>query len=66
MLLDTPFKYRFIEWYTATPNRIDIWGTELYDHTKPKLFLNNETQTWLQNPDRSKLVSFESRHLLVV
>ena len=39
--------YRFVEWYgfdqtSATPNWDDIWGTELYNHTHPVTFFNDE------------------------
>lgn len=39
--------YRFVEWYgfdhtSATPNWSDVWGTELYDHTQPVEFFNDE------------------------
>ena len=39
--------YRFVEWYgfnrtSAAPNWDDVWGTELYDHTKPAEFFNDE------------------------
>ena len=40
-------QYRFTEWYrfnrtTAIPNFTDIYGTELYDHTAPTTFFNDE------------------------
>ena len=39
--------YRFVEWYgfnrtSATPNWDDVWGTELYDHSQPVEFFNDE------------------------
>ena len=39
--------YRFVEWYkfdrnSATPNWTDVWGTELYNHTHPVMFFNDE------------------------
>ena len=39
--------YRFVEWYrfshtSATPHWDDIWGTELYNHTHPVTFFNDE------------------------
>jgi hypothetical protein len=39
--------YRFVEWYgfdhiSATPNWDEIWGTELYNHTFPAVFFNDE------------------------
>ena len=40
-------KFRFTEWYrfnrtTATPNFTDIYGTELYDHSAPTTFFDDE------------------------
>ena len=39
--------YRFVEWYsfnrtTAKPDFQDVWGTELYNHTAPTSFFNDE------------------------
>ena len=41
--------YRFVEWYgfdrdTAKPNWSDVWGTELYNHTMPVKFFNDENE----------------------
>ena len=41
--------YRFVEWYgfdhvNAKPNWSDIWGTELYNHTMPTKFFNDENE----------------------
>ena len=41
--------YRFVEWYGfdhkhAEPNFSDIWGTELYNHTMPVKFFNDENE----------------------
>ncbi len=41
--------YRFVEWYgfnheTAKPNWSDIWGTELYNHSMPVKFFNDENE----------------------
>ena len=41
-------KYRFTEWYkfdrtTSKPDfSAEVWGTELYDHTTPSTFFNDE------------------------
>ena len=54
-------QYRFTEWYhfnrtTATPNWTDIWGTELYDHTEPTVFFNDENTNMVNNPEKQDLV----------
>ena len=54
-------QYRFTEWYrfnrtTATPNFTDIWGTELYDHTEPTVFFNDENTNMAGQPDKQDLV----------
>ena len=40
-------KYRFTEWYrfdrtTGVANFSEIWGTELYNHSQPTVFFNDE------------------------
>ena len=40
-------QYHFIEWYhfnrtTATPNWDKVYGTELYNHTEPVVFFDDE------------------------
>ena len=54
-------QYRFTEWYrfnhtTATPNFSDIWGTELYNHTEPTVFFNDENINMANQPDMQDLV----------
>ena len=54
-------QYRFTEWYhfnrsTATPNWTDIWGTELYDHTEPTVFFNDENTNMAYDSDEQDLV----------
>ena len=61
-------QYRFTEWYrfnrtTATPNWTDIWGTELYDHTQPTVFFNDENTNMADDPDKEDLVK-ELRKIL--
>ena len=54
-------QYRFTEWYrfnrtTATPNWTDTWGSELYDHTNPTVFFNDENTNMANDPDKQDLV----------
>ena len=54
-------QYRFTDWYrfnhtTATPNFTDIWGTELYDHTEPTVFFNDENVNLANQLDMQDLV----------
>ena len=54
-------QYRFTEWYrfnrtTATPNFTDIWGTELYNHTEPTVFFNDENINMAHQPEVQDLV----------
>ena len=54
-------QYRFIEWYrfnctTAIPNFTDIWGTELYNHTKPTVFFDDENVNMANQPEMQDLV----------
>ena len=60
--------YRFTEWYgfdhtTATPHFDDIWGTELYNHTEPVVFFNDENVNLAVKPEMKSLVE-ELRHML--
>ena len=60
--------YRFTEWYrfnrtTSTPNFTDIWGTELYDHTSPTVFFDDENMNLANRADMADTVS-ELRSLL--
>uniref|UniRef100_A0A1X7UJF8 Sulfatase N-terminal domain-containing protein n=1 Tax=Amphimedon queenslandica TaxID=400682 RepID=A0A1X7UJF8_AMPQE len=61
-------KYRFTEWYrfnriTSTPNFNEIWGTELYDHSSPTVFFNDENVN-LATESEMKPVVDELRQLL--
>ena len=54
-------QYHFIEWYrfnrtTATPNWSEIWGTELYNHTEPVLFFNDENVNLAKQPEMQNMV----------
>ena len=54
-------QYRFTDWYrfnrtTATPNFTDIWGTELYNHTEPTVFFNDENINMAHQPDMQDMV----------
>ena len=61
-------QYRFTEWYrfnriTAVPNFKEIWGTELYDHTKPTVFFNDENTNLAKKPEMKSTVT-ELRKIL--
>ena len=54
-------QYHFIEWYrfnrsTATPDWDEIWGTELYNHTEPVIFFNDENVNLADKPEMKSLV----------
>ncbi len=54
-------QYRFIDWYTfnhttATPDFDSIWDTELYDHSQPTVFFNDENTNMANDPDKQDLV----------
>ena len=54
-------QYHFIEWYrfnrsTATPDWDEIWGTELYNHTEPVIFFNDENVNLAGKPEMKSLV----------
>ena len=54
-------QYHFIEWYrfnrtTATPDWSEIWGTELYNHTEPVVFFNDENVNLANRPEMKSLV----------
>ena len=60
--------YRFTEWYgfdnkTGTPNFDDIWGTELYNHTHPVVFFNDENVNLAVKPEMKSVVE-ELRHMV--
>ena len=53
--------YRFVEWYSfdrvsATPDFNTIWGTELYNHTSPAQFFNQENNNLAGAPEMSDKV----------
>jgi arylsulfatase A-like enzyme len=61
-------KYRFTEWYkfdrtTSTPNFNDVWGSELYDHSQPNTFFNDENVNMANDPDMAETVN-ELRKML--
>ena len=61
-------KYRFTEWYrfnrtTSTPNFHDVWGTELYDHSSPTVFFNDENVNLANKPEMKSTVD-ELRKML--
>lgn len=54
-------QYRFVEWYkfdrnSATPDFTQIWGTELYNHTSPTSFFDDENVNLAGNPAMSHKV----------
>ena len=54
--------YRFVEWYgfnreTAEPNWNDVWGTELYDHSKPTPFFNGDNENLANAKDMEETVN---------
>ncbi len=54
-------EYRFTEWYkfdhiTAKPDWSKIWGTELYNHTNPVVFFNDESENLASKPEMESTV----------
>ena len=54
-------QYRFTDWYrfnrtTGTPNFTDIWATELYNHTEPTVFFNDENINIAGDPDIQDII----------
>lgn len=54
-------QYRFTDWVrfnhtTATPHWDEVWGTELYNHTQPTTFFNDENVNLATNPNMQSLV----------
>lgn len=48
-------QYRFVEWYqfdrdNGTPDWNNVWGTELYNHTHPVFFFNEENTNLVNDP----------------
>ena len=61
-------QYHFIEWYrfnrtTATPDWSDIWETELYNHTEPVVFFNDENLNLANQLDMKSLL--EDLHKMI-
>ena len=61
-------KYRFTEWVrfnrtSAEPNWKNVWGTELYNHTEPTVFFNDENVN-MANDAQMKSIVDELRELL--
>ena len=54
-------QYHFTDWYrfnrtTGTTNFTDIWATELYNHTEPTVFFNDENINIAGDPDIQDIV----------
>ena len=54
-------KYRFTEWYkfdrdTSKPDFDAKWGTELYDHSTPATFFNDENVNMAGKPEMKQMV----------
>ena len=54
-------QYHFIEWYrfnrtTATPDWSNIYGTELYNHTEPVVFFNDENVNLAKRPEMKSMI----------
>ena len=54
--------YRYTEWVTfdrdtATPNWDDVWGVELYNHTDPVVFFNDENINMANMPSMKSVVT---------
>ena len=54
-------RYRFTEWYRfdrtkAKPNFDEVWGTELYNHTEPVFFFNDENVNRYDDPHMKSIV----------
>ena len=55
-------QYRFTEWYkfdhiNAKPDWNNIWGTELYNHSHPVIFFNDERENLALKSDMQSTVS---------
>ena len=54
-------QYRFVEWYkfdhtSAKPDFNQIWDTELYDHSQPTVFFNDDNTNTAMDPEKQDLV----------
>ena len=61
-------QYRFTEWVrfnrtTAIPNWDEVWGTELYNHTQPTVFFDDDNENLASKPELQPLVN-ELRKML--
>ncbi len=61
-------QYRFTEWYrfnrtTGIANFSEVWGTELYNHTQPVVFFNDENVNLANKPEMRSTVK-EMRKIL--
>ena len=61
-------QYRFTEWYKFDRNAAkadfgQIWGTELYDHTQPTVFFNDDNTNMANDPNMQETVA-ELRKML--
>ena len=61
-------QYRFTEWYrfnrtTSEPKWDQVWGTELYNHTEPVIFFNDENTNSYDDPGMKDVVE-ELRKML--
>ena len=55
-------KYRYTEWVkfnrdTAEPDWSDVWGVELYNHTQPAKFFNQENSNLAKEPAMASIVA---------
>ena len=61
-------KYRYVEWVkfnrdTAEPDWDNVWGVELYDHSEPAKFFNQDNSNLAKEPAMASVVQ-ELRQLL--
>ena len=60
--------YRFVEWYSfdhksAKPDFSGVWATELYNHTMPTKFFNDENENLAMQANMTETVE-ELRKIL--
>ena len=61
-------QYRFTEWVrfnctTVIPNWDEVWGTELYNHTQPTVFFDDDNENLANKAELQPLVN-ELRKML--
>ena len=61
-------QYRFTEWVrfnctTVIPNWDEVWGTELYNHTQPTVFFDDDNENLANKPELQPIVN-ELRKML--